>query len=93
MNTKCQMTKEYSAIDGIQRGRRITYSVSSEENGAVIELISQTGETQCSESCFFPNMPFERAKDIAVMLSENGLESGIWINVLDDMELDFIITE
>lgn len=41
----------------------------------------------------FPGMPFERAKDIVKMLLDNGVESGVWINVLDDMEIDFIVAE
>lgn len=93
MKNKCQMSKEYVGLDGLQKGRSVTYSVLSENDGSVIDLKCQSEETVCRESCFFPGMPFERAKDIAKMLLDNGVESGVWINVLDDMEIDFIVAE
>lgn len=88
-----QLSRCYSELKGLQKAKTITYSVFAKDNGAIIALRSKSKEEIYAQSCFLPETSYEKAKDIATMLIENSLEKSIWINILDEIGVRYILMD
>lgn len=85
-----QLSRCYSELNGLQRAKTLTCSVIARNGGSAIVMTSRFKENVDSETCFLPETPYEKAKDIATMLVENSFEINIWTDILEELGIKFV---
>ena len=88
-----QVSRHYSEINGLQKARMLTYSATAKDNGSLLTVTSTTCNAVETESCLLPDTPYKRAKDIITLLFENGFEPSIWLDVLGELDIRYILLE
>lgn len=88
-----QVSRHYSEINGLQKARMLTYSATAKDNGSILAVTSTTCNGVQTESCLLPDTPYKKAKDIITLLFENGFEPSIWIDVLGELDIRYVMLE
>lgn len=88
-----QLSHHFSNLKNLQQEKTITYSVLDRNGGSMISLEGLTPESEYIESCFLPGTAFAYAKDIAVLLCENSIDMSTWKETLDEIGIEYILTE
>lgn len=85
-----KINRKYSEINGLQKEHYITYCITTNESGIIISVTSDFSGNSATEKCLFPNLSFKKAQDIATLLSENGYGIDNWLDIFEDLDIDYV---
>lgn len=80
MKSYAPLTREFSAIEMLQKPYRLTYAL-DESNGACRLTLSRTGQTPCSDSLVL-DAPPQYCYSVLRFLYENCVQPEIWRDVV-----------
>lgn len=90
---KYEISCHFSSLENLQTEKTLTYCVLEKGDDAIIALNVATPTNNYTESCLLPGTGFAYAKNIATLLCENCFDISTWKYVLDDIEVEYIVTE
>lgn len=90
---KYELSHHFSRLENLQSEKTLTYCVLENEDYTTISLERTTPTNKYTESCLLPGIDFAYAKNIAILLCENGFDISTWKELLDDMEVKYIVIE
>ena len=90
---KCQFTRNYSELAGLQKERTLTYLVAAQAGGVIFSLRREDRMKVCRESCFIPQISFARARDIAILMMENSVSETVWKDLLEELGIQYTMLE
>ena len=88
-----QLSHHFSKLGNLQNEKTITYAVFDQNGGSTIVLKEITPKRTYTESCFLPKTDFAYAKKIATLLCENCIEISSWKETLEDIGINYSLTE
>lgn len=87
---KFEIERKFSKIENLQKEHYITYAIFKQENGVLITVTSKASGKTLSSKCLCPNLSVEKAQNIVTLLSENSFGINNWLNIIEDLEIDYV---
>lgn len=85
-----KIERKFSEIKGLQKEHYITYGISKQNSGIIITVTRSASDNSSSVKCLFPNLTFEKAQKIVTLLAENSFGINNWLNIIEDLEIDYV---
>lgn len=89
--TTCSFTRQYSAIEGLQQRRTITYAAKTTADGIYLLLKQESDRDSRTEACICPFATMDTAAAFLRYMCENGVDIGCWFDVLRDLRIPFTV--
>lgn len=87
----CMYTNYFSAIEGLQKQRIITYCAEDTPNGVFLRLHQKSDLAERAEACLCPGISIETATRFLKYIWENRIGVGCWYEILHDLDIPFTV--
>lgn len=84
-------TNYFSAIEGLQKQRIITYCAEDTPNGVFLRLHQKSDLAERAEACLCPGISIETATRFLKYIWENRIGVGCWYEILHDLDIPFTV--
>lgn len=83
------LTKKYSEIEGLQEEYSVVYSANENNEGTVLCVEHNSANKAIKEKCVCKKIHLKRGEDILRLLYENSMGIHNWLDILDDLNVEY----